>query len=215
MIICEEHKLLYLAPPKTGSVTVLRKLENTPPFNGVRPDALYAHHNSFWCERFGDFYIFITVRHPYTRMLSFWRFVLAQIDIANSGDKSDNNKLWWCEQFRGIGPTFHEFVHKTDFESFMRAVWSCHWHADAMQKSADMVVHQESYLEDMQKIPLLKDIDFTARENEGPALEPGKAWYDYFTPDVVVRVQDLWGGDFERYGYNRDFKECAEGKLFA
>jgi hypothetical protein len=215
MIVCERHRLLYLAPPKTGSVTVIKQLEDKPPFYGKRYNNDEAHHDTVWHPRFNDFYVFITVRHPYARMLSLWRFALTQVNRVRRGEQGNNWLTWWSSIFPGELPTFREFIYHPELESRMRNVWCCNWHLNVIQKPVDAVVYQENYQEGMRQIPHLKNIDFSVKQNAGPKLDPGKVWYDYFDADIVLRVQDLWGKDFDRFGYNRGFEGCKAGKLFS
>ena len=77
MVICERQKLLYLAPPKTGSISIVKAL-TTPEFGGYVFDNKANHHNTVWEDRFKDWFIFITARHPYTKAVSFWRFACNQ-----------------------------------------------------------------------------------------------------------------------------------------
>ena len=215
MIICDQHRLLYLAPPKTGSLSIIQKLERVEPFNGHRgSNPAHAHHNSEWRARFKDYFICMSIRHPYTRMLSLWRFANKHIRLGNRPKEliPIGWDAFWHKQFGKKEMTFDRFLNvNAKTNNYMRNVWSMRWHVKRMRKPIDAYIRQEHFEEDLTKIKLFKGIDF-GHLNKGDEQE--KLWYEYFEPRHVAKVQDFWGGDFELFGYNRNFKECSEGKLF-
>jgi len=82
-----------------------------------------------------------------------------------------------------------------------------------MLKPVDFVVRQEKFEQDLAKIPQLKGV-LVPKINSGP---PNRYTWDYFyeqSPACLELVQDLWGDDFEKFGYETDFEKCKAGNLF-
>lgn len=191
-------------------MSVARKLRAAP-FDGEDADREYAHHNTLWLPEFHDHFIFMTVRHPYLRMLSFWRFFNDKLAKFRRGEIDGKDWKWWNRAVDGKRLTFQGFLDYEVMQEPFQTAWSCGWHLQVIEKPIDAIVRLEHFYEDIAKIALLRGVDF-GHLNAGPVK--GKAWHEYFTPDNVIKVQELWPDDFEQFGYNKDFTECRQGKLF-
>jgi hypothetical protein len=211
MIVCEEHKLLYLAPPKTGSISVLTMIDGQPPFNGYRQDETQAHHNTVWDERFRDWYIFITVRHPYTRMISLWQFALSQMNTVKHGLPQNEYSHWWYNLLKSRELSLYRFLTHRKIRSLLRGVWSCHWHLEVIQRPVDKLVRQERFNVEIKQVPGLENMP-DRHANRGYPLD--REWHEYYGHRTLELVRDLWVNDFEPLGYNSNITEVIQGKYF-
>lgn len=206
MIVCEAQKVLYLAPPKTGSASVVRALI-APTIGGQYYDTKINHHNTVWEERFRDWYIFITVRHPYTKAVSFWRYAC---DQAYNRKNPDRPRAW-CKVFRTGLPSLEGFLLYPQLQTAFLSVWRTSWHTEVIQRPVDKVVYQERFVEGIAQVPVLGGQQLK-RENAGP---PSRyAWHTFYTKEAIDHVREMWAADFETFGYNPNFEECVAGKFF-
>lgn len=204
MIVCHMHGLVYLAPPKTGSAN-LRHLLMHEPFHG-RILGEHAHHGVEWNDDFKDYFHFITVRHPFPRMYSLWRFLFNghQRYKAAPGERSPH--LWFVEYFPDNAPCFDEFLDAT-FLPF-RDVWRCSWQLEQLPSEvAGTVVKLESYYQDLARVPHVRDhLDsvgyFNVRSDDAPP------WYEVINAARAKKIRELWAEDFVRFGYNTTLKSA-------
>jgi hypothetical protein len=206
MVICERQKLLYLAPPKTGSISVVKAL-TTPEFGGYVFDDRANHHNTVWEDRFQDWFIFITARHPYTKAVSFWRFACNQA----MSRRNLSNKRSWPNVFKDGLPNLEGFLVYPKLQYAFMSVWRTSWHLEEIPRPVDKVVYQETFAQDLKDIPSLTNIEVT-KENNGP--DSRYPWHHFYTPQAIEHVKELWEADFEAFGYNPNFDECVAGQFF-
>ena len=209
MIICKAHKLIYLAPPKTGSASVVQWLQ-APPFLGYPQDQLDSYHNTVWNERFRDWYIFLTTRHPYTRAVSYWQYVCRQIRWRQTCSPNLSGYLSWEQTYSGQLPSFLEFWDKHPDKVRQTTIWRASWHLEQIPRTLNKIVYQERLLADLSQI-LGGQGCVLERKHEAPV---GAPWYDYYTPELISRVHEYWGQDFAAFGYNPDFEACVRGEFF-
>jgi hypothetical protein len=212
VLICEKDQILYLAPPKTGSVTVIETLERSP-YCGVRQDQVHAHHNTVWEARFYDWFIFMTTRHPYTRAASFWQFVQRRIRQALPGTLQwhDPKLNWWSRAYRGQVPDFYEFWEQYPLPQHRNTIWRASWHLEQIPRKLNSVLHQENLAQELATIPIFQGKDL-GWKNQAPSLSC--PWHAHYTPDLIARVHEYWGQDFAAFGYNPDFEACVRGEFF-
>lgn len=211
MIVSRKYRLVYVCPPKTGSIS-FRELLLSPRFEGRLWDKRYDHHNTLWVPELADYFYFMTVRNPYARMFSFWKFVL--MHASDKSSKGDPRRKCWrryfprpvvdpvsFERFVLQGPQTRKRIYREKWHRMMRTVWSCGWHLAQLQKPVDALLHLETLTEDVKQIPGLSEV-IIDHKNQGPVKQ--KPWQDFYTPELVQAVQDLWPNDFEQFGYSRD-----------
>lgn len=210
MIVSRKYHLVYVCPPKTGSNS-LSKILLGQPYEGRLWDERYAHHNTLWVPDLAEYFYFISVRNPYERMFSFWKFALHH--AATKGTQPYGHKVWRryfprpvkhpvsFEQFVLNGPQSRKQWVRKKWNRLIRTVWSCGWHVKQLQKPIDAVVRLETLASDLQQIPFLHDI-VVPHTNIGPKKQ--RPWQAFYTPELVQAVQALWPDDFEQFGYSRD-----------
>lgn len=204
MIVCEQQKLLYLAPPKTGSISIVEALKESP-FNGVYYDYKHNHHNTAWEDRFKDWYIFITARHPYTRIVSFWRFG-CYAAIAKKTRWHAN----WAKTFRFGLPNLEGFICYPVLQDALHRYWSISWHLETIQRPVDKVVYFEKF-DELKQVPGFEQLNLP-HKNKGPNCH--LEWHEFHTDETIRLTQEMWAGDFSKFGYTTDFKACVRGEFF-
>ena len=216
MIVCENHRLLYLAPMKTGTVSISWELLHKPPFEGSVYNRQIDRHVTHWEDRFQDWYIFITVRHPYTRFFSFWRHTCQQIMKHKATMFRDAlwyapNKHWFAGTYDYYLPDAAEFAFD-ELVIYHLTHWGCcDYHLQKLPRPVDKVVHTESYEQDLAEIPHFKDVKFSRLNETKPMQKP---WYEYATPAIIEWIGEVWSEDFEQFGYTRDFEAVKAGHYF-
>ena len=210
MIVSRKYHLVYICPPKTGSNSLTSVLCESP-YEGRSWDQRYAHHNTLWVPELAEYFYFISVRNPYERMFSFWKFVLHH--AATKGRQPYGHKSWRrffpkpvkhpvsFEQFVLHGPQTRKQWLRQKWNRLLRTVWSCGWHVQQLQKPIDAVLHLETLPADIQRIPYLQHV-VIPHTNAGPVKQ--RPWQESYTPELVQAVQDWWPDDFEQFGYSRD-----------
>lgn len=198
MRVAAAAQLVYLNPPRTATTTIDRQLKA----NGLelwRPP-LYSGHQTLWKPEWEDYFVFMSVRSPWTRAISLWRRTVEYLQYRNPRQRKalQDGKI----SFEGM--------------LFCDCYWD--WWSDvAAHRFAegvphiDLIVHQETLREDFGKIPRVNwVIDHPYNQSRDQS-----AWYEHYTPECVERVLEVFDRDFENYGYSRDFEAAKSGKLFA
>ena len=198
MIVCHEHRLVYLAPPKTGSSSI-RCVLLREPFNGALLGG-HSHHGFEWSDQFAGYFFFITVRHPFTRMYSLWRMVCNRRLLFQEDPETYAKFRWMSERFPDEEPTIDEFMDSSDL--LFRENWRCSWHLEQLPKGVHgTVVRLEQYYFDLEKVPPLADhLDLI--EHLNPRLDAGPSWPEIINADRAKKIRKLWGEDFVRFGYS-------------
>ena len=202
LIVCRKHKLVYLAPPKTGSSSI-RQVLLAEPFNG---DLLggHAHHGFEWSERFAEYFFFITVRHPFTRMYSLWRMICNRRILFQEDPETYSKFRWMSERFPDEEPTIDEFMDSSDL--LFRENWRCSWHLEQLPCGVNgTVVRLESYYKDLQEVPpLAACLDQVLHVN--PRIDDGPPWFEVINANRAKKIRQLWAEDFIRFGYTTTLK---------
>lgn len=207
MIICPKYQLVYLAPPKTGS-TAVKNLLLSRKFGGKRLGRpVFAHHDVVWQPRFNHWFTFITVRQPYRRMISMWQFSLMRL----SKPTQDKFSGFFNTIFESEDRSFSAFINSKTVHDCSQAVWRYNWHLYKFNKPVDLVVYQENLNNDIKKVPCLANEELSV-VNTSKILD--KPWYEYYTPEAVDKVKEWFAVDFQRFNYNTNFDECANGRYF-
>lgn len=199
MWIVESRKLLYLAPPKTGSTSMAQSLMQPPFLAESQTGEHGGHHRTEWNERFHDWKVMITTRNPYIRAWSLFMH-------ARRGwrDSSVPNHAYWIMAFRKKRPeTIQEFFRNPRVQDRLTTIWRCSWHVEQIPKQIDYCVHLESYEDDIKRISELaglphrhaNKIAYGVRDPFQDLSEPAKR-----------SVREVWGQDFERFGYDTDIR---------
>ena len=109
-------------------------------------------------------------------------------------------------------PTFAEFWDIFPHKSDQVAGWRASWHLEQIPRPIDKIVYQERLNADLTSIPAFRNCRLTYEHvDTAPNKQP---WHTYYTPELVARVIDHWGQDFETFGYTMDFNACIRGEFW-
>lgn len=174
------------------------------PFNGILLGG-HAHHGFEWSEQIRDYFFFITVRHPYTRAYSLWRyFCNRRLTILSKSQEEYLFFDWFNENFYDRDPLLEEFLCHPDIEEIFKTIWRCSWHLEQLPANVDgVVVRQEKYDADLKKVPHFKGRAWGRLNSRADKWPP---WHEIMTDEHCEKVQELWGEDFDRFRYNRKRK---------
>lgn len=208
MYVSQDYRLVYLAPPRTGSTGMATRLAQAP-FNAKITERDNAIHETLWHGSLNDYTTVITVRHPYLRAVSLWRFGCFQA-ICRPVDRL--TRSWRRTYINGL-PSLEGFLRFPELQTSLNTIWRCSWHQERIPKQIDHVIHLETFDADVEKVPKLRGTVFP-RLNPGPPLR--QPWHSFFTqnPTCIELVQQLWADDFDEFGYTRDLDACIAGQLF-
>ena len=212
MIVSAPNKVLYLAPPKTRTTALHRAMHRSKPSwtmeGKCHRDPAQDRHWTAWQPRFQNYFIFITVRHPFDRMISLWKFS----NRFAFEENRDVHRDWWRDEYlqnqRDL--SLAEFLRLPKIWYNAGERWRCSWHLERIPREVDQVVYCENWDEGVQKLPVVRNLRLD-RANSNP--KPVR-WQEQYTPETINMVQTIWKEDFIRFGYNSNFEECLKGELF-
>ena len=209
MFVSEVQKLVYLAPPRTASTTVLAQLVSEP-FNAQTVSGCEHLLNvTTWHIDLDDYTTIISVRHPYTRAISLWR----KLCISAILPPVDRLTIFCRTIFAEGLPNFEGFLRHPNLQELLNTYWRCSWHQERVPKFIEHLIHSEKFMIDVENIPKHKGVVFSDK-NVGPPM--AQAWHSLYeqSPICLELIQKLWLDDFVEFGYSLDFDQCKAGQMF-
>ncbi len=192
MIICHDPKFVYYAPPKTGTTTLDTIFRERGFIGTEERDDKHRITSAIALASAQDYHFFITVRNPFTRIVSCWRYIQARKQWSTMVHQVMHEQL--------SGVSFRNFVLNTD--------WSARPLADMLRPQADYrtampVCHQIIRLEDFERgvraLPFLPDDQVVPFENSTNSNLLDK----HYGLQVARRVADFYRDDFIAFGYSQ------------
>lgn len=216
MIINTEGKWLYIGPPKTGS-TSLHSLLSKPPFYGAFVDPTSGsdvpeQHNFHppaellaGCDC--NYIVAVSSRNPYSRAVSLWLHCCNQaMNIPSSTHKLSHPLLnfpnfvdYLLDVKKGSDTTFfspqYKYLSPTVLAAGFRPIHLEDIRSDLSNFFRDFAIEVPTIPVSNSTRPLLKpDVRFSFH------------WTHVYDFDLVKKVQNWAGDDFDRFGYSPDFK---------
>lgn len=190
MIVSRLRQFVYIAPPRTASETLHVWL--TQPilceYAWARDSATW--HSGYVPEDARSFFKFASVRNPYDRAVSLWKFS----QITEPGKTPDVPAL----------DTFTEFLDWMPSELTFYSVTQSQVVGETM---LDAIVRFEE-LRSVRELPPITP--FKDQLEELPHLNKTdrECWSEYYTPQLIEKVRAHFAEDFERFGYDTDVIEA-------
>ena len=191
MIICHDPKFVYYAPPKTGT-TSLDKIFRDAGFIGTEErDAKHLITDATALAA-QNYHFFITLRNPFTRIVSCWRYIKARREWSTDAHQRLHEGL--------LGVSFRDFVLRADWAaeplaSMLRPQSVYH---EAMPVCHQMI-RMESFEQGVRSLPFLpNDQEVPCRNTSGDDLLAHN--YD---EESAKRVTAFYNSDFFRFGYSQ------------
>jgi hypothetical protein len=175
MLVCDEHKFVFLRNPKTASRSLTRALSEI--FN-VRQVGLY--HNWEIPEDLAGYFVFIVVRNPYVRAVSGWQHWASKKNI--SFDE------WTQEIIQPIkGNVFPKGRHWRRQTEIL----------DEIGQDV-FLIRYDNLEEELNSLSFIDNIvlPFIGVQDYGD-------WRTHYTPEIEARIYQTCKEDFERLGYER------------
>ena len=77
----------------------------------------------------------------------------------------------------------------------------------------------ETLLKDWPKlveaVPAFKSLDLRHRVNASKSPKAKIPWHEHYSEHAIELIEKAFARDFDAYGYNRNFDQVREGKVFA
>jgi len=201
MILCHQHRFVYVSTPKAGTHTMFRYLSER--YGGHRIGAYHRRHVPLGHL---DYFVFAVVRSPYSRAVSAWYHLL---------HREPYRSLW--------RPT----VRRDDFRGFMEWMSRGHWQRPGMRgnvvmcpqdewiaginRAPDAILRIENINQEFAQLPFatgpqsIPD-DFSYSQVYGD-------WRDMIDAEMAALVRQWAGSDFARFGYEIDEEKAKVNEL--
>lgn len=218
MIDFEEKKIVYCNVPRTGSNVIRPAISET--FKLVEtPEFRCKFHGTKWYPKFDDYTIVLSIRHPYRRVLSLWAFFKTVIyEYYNPGSTDDPliqksaSRRPWNKLAVFNQPTLEAFLNRPFAYDNLCAdgSWAAECCYKRLPREPDYIVHTETMLEDLQKIPGVS-VDSVPQWNKSFAAT---SWYRYLRPYEADMIKERLAFEFDKFGYTRDLEAVKRGEYF-
>lgn len=206
MLISDVLKVVYVAPPNTGSstlVSAVRELSTT----SIR--WVGNKHDVRVLDGLDDYFWFMSVRNPYARVVSSWSKV--------SWPSFSRKHGWRYDVESPADMSFPGFtMHRPRLTDVLGVMGQACGHLlsdfAAAVPRLDAVVRCESLDDDFRQLPFVPDGFEPVRRNIG-RYRKKQPWYKYYTPEAAARVREAFLPDFAAFNYPDDFVESVLQEL--
>lgn len=183
-----KHKFVWHAPFKVASratADFFREYSDMNPHLPVGDNPMIFTHGNMWpeeCPR--DYLHIVNVRHPYYRWVSYWKHGLV-----------DRNEL-----DRSISDPLSALKSVTDERCDAWSEWRI---ITQFEDRIDYIIHAESVLEDLRKLPFVSndlEYEFTNRQKRPTQIPAGTDWdVEELRELVYIKFRQ----DYDNFGYGK------------
>jgi hypothetical protein len=180
-----KHKFVWHAPFKVASRAVNDVFKHTSDLN---PNYVFTHENAWPDDCPQDYLHIVSVRHPYYRWVSYWKHGIY-----------DRNELP-----KGLNP-----LDALKWSSDERcSAWSLWRVITQFQPRIDYIIHAESVLEDLRKLPFISnDFNwaFTPTQMRWRSVPTNSTTWDTNWDENELRelVYERFKQDYDNLGYGK------------
>ena len=215
-------KYIYMVNEKCGCNTITRALGSYEADRIIDiPEPRGFHKSTFEtaerCQYLSsrEFYKFTCVRNPFNRALSAYLDKIASVKEIFARDEEGRvftSKETWPREGLGFNLTekisFEQFLKRLktktikEMDNHFKPMWAVTMHPVI---TYDKIVHLENFNEEFQEVMNSigipgKASDYFSAEH---ATKAGNKLSDYYTPQCVRLVQEIYGGDFYHFEYSK------------
>ena len=197
MMVSEELKMVYIDPPKTGSMSC----DNICKKNGFsyikyrnpgiqRGKKYFNKHQRFVPKKYQDYTTIASIRNPYERLYSLYHF-----DKAHKYNFIGTSMKSFFTYVSGIVKKYRQPVKNNDIRKYR--YFPLHMYLEVAR--VDKFVRTENLFGD------LADAGLQVEQNK-VRLNTGKyirTWKDVKSPELIEMINEWAGADFELYGYEK------------
>jgi hypothetical protein len=173
--LSEAHDTMYWGLPKCGSSTIRSAV-----FRGDRGPSLRDPRRPL-----DSYFKFTFVRNPWDRMVSNWKmFTRVPRRVAQIESMTDQDVTAFA-----------------DFVDFARRQTNHHWVPQTafIEDDLDFIGRLESFDRDIEEVR--RRAGFGGLEFPTVNANPGEPYVEYYTPDLVDTVGEMFRSDVEAFGY--------------
>lgn len=184
-----KHGFVWHAPFKVASRATADIFRTTSDLNPHlptedNPSMIFTHENMWPDECPRDYLHIVNVRHPYYRWISYWKHGLVDDNEIPKEYKDPLSALKWASDERCNA--WSEWRIITQFE-----------------ERIDYIIHAESVLEDLRKLPFIPNDfhwNFTPRARRPTFIPRGTDWDENELRELVY---DKFRQDYDNLGYDK------------
>jgi len=197
MMVNSRERWLYISPPKTASSSLTAYFT---PRGGMDIDVNDRHRVAIPPE-YIDYFKFASVRNPYGRAASMWRYYILHLYRHKYADKDE----WWREV-----PRDKSIYTEFPFRVYMQHIL---WRSEAWIPfyrqtltewlhgiELDAVLHVEQLCDDLARLPFIDEVGNIPQLNVARHQHILRVVYD---AEIARLVQEWAGADFDSFGYDR------------
>lgn len=200
MYINSQLKYIYLDIPRTGSSSMGTMLED--------------HYGGAVCRRhqwpeiwrvFPRWFLFATVRNPFDRFVSIWRFAFERRETLSDP--------WRKHLPSGTAEEMLIWLHAREAavtgrgEPWTRITASQSAYLDLGKAKPEQIIRLETVHEDIKSLPFYRrGVAFPWRNSSGEK-RAGEFPLSELSQDLI---RQLYAEDFEQFGYSTDIKDAKE-----
>ena len=221
MQVSKLGRFVYINPPRTGTTSIWRAAERSfkdlwqPSSDFERcPDlqtscSYLGRHKSIWKDEWEEFFIFITVRHPYSRAVSMWHRMTDNLQTRPPELQKllKYGKISFADMVCHESPFFIDVFRNHACFNFVKNI-----------PRVDHIVHLETFAKDIetlnQAVPKFR-IQPSSRANASISAKARIPWHKHYNEKAISLVAEAFSEDFDNYGYNKNFDQTWQGKVFA
>ena len=180
-----KHKFVWHAPFKVASRAVNDVFKHTSDLN---PNYVFTHENAWPDDCPNDYLHIVSVRHPYYRWVSYWKHGMY-----------DQNELP-----KGLNP-----LDSLKWASDERCVAWSEWRViTQFEPRIDYIIHAESVLEDLRKLPFIPndfEWEFTKTQMRWRSVPTNSTTWDTNWDENELRelVYQRFRQDYDNLGYGK------------
>ena len=195
-MICTEHQCIFVHIPRTGGTSIEQKLGlfETPFHTAQDHRPIYVIHNEVDKKEFDRYFKFTIVRNPWSRLFSWYKCVLNDVEYKQSLGVPDS-----C--------SFHDFIttHSDQWVLKPQLYW--------LKDTSDMVhmdfIGRFNRLEhDFAKVGKLLGLKDTSLPRLLPAPElktsGEQSYHHHYDPELKKIVADRYAEEIELFGFSFD-----------
>lgn len=206
MIISHKHKIIYVAIPKTGTLSIIQYMKQH--LAGEQRDKYHSYHVPDDLTRQG-YHVFTTTRNPYERCFSWWHWESVCVDRPRRGSKLKFGLPFLqfmdlITRHRDEGSNEGDFKWRyiTQAEYFRRMGGDQAIKLENIANTKNPALHPITF-GDARGILVVSDSEKNIQHSRKTPGKPEGLFVDHMTKEQEEAVWRYCAEDFDYFGYER------------